>query len=312
LQAFFALNLHRGGAEGVPLNIPTQFFGEIYHLRNPLPWYNTLVWTAITVPVGILLLAILGLARAVRCCAAEPAGVLIVLNWLVLLIVRALPLAPPHDGVRLFLPAFAFLAALAGIGCGMLWHWARQKRQSDRRAGLAGMLAMAVIYLGSASSLVWYAPQWLSYYNLLIGGLPGATSAGMEPTYYWDALDASVLRWLHENTPEGEKILFGPSPDGTARLSPSENLTLLQHWGVLRRGWRPDQPGRWRWYVIQRRPSAYCEPDRRLIEGGRWAGQKTGRSGGWGPWRLDVPLLEVYPFDAYQEAVRAAAKEGPM
>ena len=27
-----------------------------------------------------------------------------------------MPWAPPHDGVRLFLPAFAFMAALGGVG----------------------------------------------------------------------------------------------------------------------------------------------------------------------------------------------------
>ena len=32
------------------------------------------------------------------------------------MVLRALPNAPGHDGVRLFLPAFAFLACLAGIG----------------------------------------------------------------------------------------------------------------------------------------------------------------------------------------------------
>ena len=32
------------------------------------------------------------------------------------------------------------------------------------------MLGALVLFGGSASSLVWYAPQWLSYYNLAIGG----------------------------------------------------------------------------------------------------------------------------------------------
>ena len=185
LSEFFSLNLHR--ADRLRLNIPVAFLGESYHLRHPLPWYNTLLWTAITVPVGTLLLAAvgtlgitLGVARhVVRHCHTDRPGMLLLANWLVLLIVRALPMVPPHDGVRLFLPSFAFLAALAGVGAGKII--ARASRPLLVYAGLG------LIYLGSASSLYWYAPQWLSYYNLLIGGLPGATAAGMEPTYYWDS-----------------------------------------------------------------------------------------------------------------------------
>ena len=64
LIEFFDLNLHRGNDPG--LNISTQFFGRMYNLDYPLPWYNTLLWTAVTVPVGILLLAGVGLVSAFR------------------------------------------------------------------------------------------------------------------------------------------------------------------------------------------------------------------------------------------------------
>src|SRR5690606_23352039 len=47
LRAFFTLNLNRGDNPG--LNITTQFFGRLYNLDYPLPWYNTLVWTLIVV-----------------------------------------------------------------------------------------------------------------------------------------------------------------------------------------------------------------------------------------------------------------------
>ena len=47
LRTFFDLNLNRASRPG--LNITTQFFGRMYDLDHPLPWYNTLVWTAITI-----------------------------------------------------------------------------------------------------------------------------------------------------------------------------------------------------------------------------------------------------------------------
>ncbi len=327
---FFDLNLHR--AARLKLNIPVRFLGESHHLGNPLPWYNTLLWTAVTVPVGTLSLAVIGTVTVVWRCRAERMGILLAANWLVLVIVRALPMVPPHDGVRLFLPSFAFLAALAGVGGHEVVSWVTRRRPNDARARRFAVAALGLIYAGSASSLFWYAPQWLSYYNLLIGGLPGATVAGMEPTYYWDGLDQSVLDWLDKNTEEDEKILFQ-----TALL---ENLRLMQRWERLRRTvlfeaiddrgesvwyllrYPPqrvmvvDSLPEFRWYVLQHRPGPWpWHPiDPWLIEHARPAHRKTIRPPalrdvlrGWGvdvprPWRLDVPLVEVYDYRQYLRA----------
>ena len=290
---FFELNLSRAGHGW---NIPILFFGEMHHLGNPLPWYNTLVWTAITVPVGTLLLAVVGVAAVLRRWRTDQAGILLLLNWLVLLVVRALPSVPPHDGVRLFLPSFAFLAALAGVGCGVVLRWPRELR--PKRLVANGVVLLCA---GSATSLFWYAPQWLSYYNLLIGGLPGATAAGMEPTYYWDGLDRSVLDWLHENTEPNEKVRFGAYPP--------ENLELMRRhrWQTLRRATQyDDRPGRFRWYVLQRRPGdVQLRPENLwLVKNRRPVHRKLIRPAGMGLWRLDVPLVEVYRHEDYREARR--------
>jgi hypothetical protein len=326
---FFRLNLSRASQPG--LNISTQFFGRMYNLDYSLPWYNTLVWTAITVPLGMLLLAAVGVVAVAARRRQQPAGVLLLANWLVLPVVRALPGTPPHDAERLFLPSFAFLAALAGLGCAEMIRWAAKRRwregvgspfpptichvedaMTERDSRPLGMLRarpwppwrtlllIFVLYAGSASSLWWYAPQWLSYYSLLIGGLPGATASGMEPTYYWDALDRSVLQWLHEHTSADEKICFAAAP--------SENLLLLRRWHVLRRFTGSEDPGTFRWYVLQRRPSGLRPEDLWLIEHVRPAHCKTIRPGGLGPWRLDVPLVEVY---LYEDHLRACAEVRP-
>jgi hypothetical protein len=170
------------------------------------------------------------------------------------------------------------------------------------------MAFLAVLYFGSASSLFWYAPQWLSYYNLLIGGLPGATARGMEPTYYWDGLDCSVLDWLNANTDEDESICFAAAP--------ADNLGLLEEWGRLDRPWTVfyggplDPPAdNVRWYVLQRRPSARLPGDAWLIENAEPAFRKTIRPGGIGPWRLDVPLVEVYAYEDHLRAIRAESQE---
>jgi len=348
LATFFLLNpplWHdpiRGGATFLQMNfgrsqfnISTQFFGRMYNLDYPLPWYNTLVWTGITVPLGILPLMAVGVAVVLRRWRDDRAGTLLVANALLLLVVRALPGVPPHDGVRLFLPSFAFLAALAGVGAASVIAWAsdaaedtravrgstdtgvrgspndavrgspdpahgrevrRPARGASRRA-CAAFVALLLLYAGSATSLIWYAPQWLSYYNLAVGGLPGATALGMEPTYYWDGLDRSVLDWLDEHTGPGEKVQFA---------APSlENLLLMRRWGTLPVEFRARAPGTYRWHVVQHRPSGWQPADRWLVERAEPAWCKMIRSGGWGPWRLDVPLVEVYSYAQYLEACEA-------
>jgi hypothetical protein len=325
---FFQMNLGRS-----QFNIPTQFFGEIYDVHRPLPWYNTLVWTGITVPVGILLLMGAGVAVVLRRCRDDRTGTLLLANALVLLIVRALPGVPPHDGVRLFLPSFAFLAALAGVGAAAVREWRVASGEwRDTRPGSKpdahhsplttrhlSCVAVLMLYAGSATSVIWYAPQWLSYYNLLIGGLPGATALGMEPTYYWDGLDRSVLDWLHKHTTPDEKVLFGPVLEEKAlsgpvpkervleekvQAGPTENLRQMQKWGLFRRRFEFGDSGRYRWYVIQHRPSAWGPADAWLVEHAEPALRKTIRRGGWGPWRLDVPLVDVYSYDQYLQACR--------
>lgn len=287
---FFTLNLDRR-----QFNVSIQFLGRLYDLGHPLPWYNTVVWTAVTVPVGLLVLSLAGAAKA--CQSADRQRMLLVANAACLLVVRSLPFAPPHDGVRLFLPAFSFLAMLAGAGGDWLLELAaRMPRSLAVRGGLWVLVIGS--YVGAAGSLLWYAPQWLSYYSPCIGGLRGAAALGMEPTYYWDALDSSVLAWLRRNTGPNQKVAFAAGP--------SENLVLMERWGMLGFEFRDKAAGCYRWYVLQNRPGAWSWHDQQLRRQCRPVFQKVIRRGGWGPWRIDVPLIEVYHYADYAK-VRAAA-----
>ena len=297
---FLRLNLNRGDQPG--LNISTQILGRMYNLDFPLPWWNTLFWTAVSVPLPMLLLACVGLAVTAARPRRRKIAMLLVCNWLVLVVARAVPGTPPHDGIRLFLPSFAFLAALAGLGADWLIASAAKPLQIGRHpAGKQVIVAVLVVlcYLGSATSVYWYRPQWLSYYNLAIGGVRGAAGRGMEPTYYWDALDESVLDWLHENTSADEKIRFAAGPE--------HNLQLLREWNLLRRDYRPQSPGKFRWYVVQHRPSGLQAYDRWLIANRRPVLRKTLGAGGRWAWRGDVPLVDVYAYSDHEAARRAVA-----
>jgi 4-amino-4-deoxy-L-arabinose transferase-like glycosyltransferase len=288
LRTFFELNLNRVDHRG--LNITTQFFGRMYDLDHPLPFYNSLVWTMIVVSPMSLLLAGIGIVATVRRWRTDPVSLLLVFQWATLIIVRATPWAPPHDGVRLFLPSFAFLAALAGVGAGRgLYRDTLYSPKKIVAQGWAKVMIGIVLTMGTVD-LISYFPHGLSFYNRLIGGLRGATALGMEPTYWWDSLDAESLAWLACNTGPGEKIAFAAAPP--------KNLLLLKRWGRLAN--LPSDAGTFRWYVIQRRPSAWSPADRWLIEHVKPAYQRCFKG---------VALLDVYDYADFEKAL-TAKKQG--
>src|SRR5262249_3987771 len=156
-------------------------------------WYNTVVWLLMVTPIGFLTLGCVGIGVAVRNWRTESLGILLSGHWLFLMILRALPHTPGHDGVRLFLPAFCGVAVLGGLGARKLLEWSVRWAKPLIAAALAeGAITIAVMM-----------PMPLSYFSPIVGGLPGAAKLGMEPTYYWDALDADARRWLIDNTPPG-------------------------------------------------------------------------------------------------------------
>ncbi|MGD9721759.1 MAG: ArnT family glycosyltransferase [Pirellulales bacterium] len=282
LRTFFELNLQRAARH--EHNITTQFFGRLYDLDHPLPWYNTLVWTAVTVTPIMLLLGLVGIVASVRRWRTDHGSMLLVANWATLVVVRAMPFAPPHDAERLILPSFAFFAALIGVGVGRgLYRNTLLETQRIPAQGWA-KVALAIAAIAATVDTVGYYPHNLSYYSRLVGGVRGATALGMEPTYYWDALDRPALAWLREHTAADEKVAFAAAPP--------LNLQLLKRWGLLAR--LPNEPGTFRWYVVQRRPSAWQPPDRWLIEHAEPAYQRA-ISG--------VPLLDVYPYADYKRAM---------
>ncbi len=283
LTRFFASNLNRAET----IRIKTLFLGRVVSTPDgSLPWYNTLVWTVLVTPVGFLTLALIGLARALRRARSEPFGLLAVGHWAFLLILRALPHTPGHDGVRQFLPAFGVLALLAGLGAATVVE----------RLGRIGKTLLAAALVEGAVSVALMLPVPLSYYSPIVGGPPGAARLGMEPTYYWDALTDEALDWLKTHTTPGQKVRFATYPT---------SLLYLRETGRLPVGFLPNDPGVWTWYVVQNRPGAFSRIDRALIEHGRPA--LVIRT--WG-----VPILWVFPYqqvEALLGSARLRNSDGP-
>jgi hypothetical protein len=222
--------------------IPTYFFGRLY--RFSLPWYNSLVLTAIVVPPVTLGLALLGIARVVAGRLRDRLGTLLLGCWAFFMVLRALPNAPGHDGERLFLAAFVFLSCLAGIGLSALGSWLL--RVFGARFAPPLTAAVLAVVVGAGAWSTWrYHPLQLSYYNALIGGLSGAYRAGLEPTFYWDAVTPDVRDWLNAHTDPGRTVTFAPA---------TVSFEYLHRWGLLHPGpielKRPPP----QWFVVMNRP----------------------------------------------------------
>lgn len=112
------------GQTRAPVDFRHYFFGSMTdETASYYPWYNTLAWLAIASPLPTLILGCLGL---VTCWRSSACGVPLVFHWLTLTIVRALPGAPAHDGIRLFLPAVRW------CGCARLQTGTRRNSASRR------------------------------------------------------------------------------------------------------------------------------------------------------------------------------------
>ena len=284
VQEHFRLNLHRD------LNVPIYFLGDHYDKDHTLPWYNTIVWLFIVTPLPILILGLIGVGSCLK--RRDGPSISLILHWATLMIVRALPGVPPHDGIRLFLPAFGFWCVLAGIGGQQVWDFSSTLAGHTRTAMVRAAVVAALA--ADVANLARYYPQTLSHYNILVGGVRGAAAMGMEPTYWWDSLDSEVLGWLNQHTERDARVAF----------SSTANISILHGWGRLRPVQAP-RGGVFKWYVLQNRTGFLADSDKQLLASGtpalvKFAGwHRTGHA----PWDLDVPLLVVFPYEQYRAAI---------
>jgi hypothetical protein len=202
---------------------PSLFYyrGTIYDVPFA-PWHAPFLMTAITTPVPILALAFFGAAAATmrgRPAGPEPADDdearsldgLVILNAAFTIGVVALPNVPKYGGVKLFLPFFPFLAILAAVGLDAIARavaGAANLRPGGWRAVWAiGLLAVLV---PAGWRMARHHPYHLSYYNALVGGLPGALRHGFEIQYY-DLWYMDLARFLDRAYPAGVRVFFEPN-----------------------------------------------------------------------------------------------------
>lgn len=206
----------------VTIPISTHYRGASYGYL--VPWEHPIVMTLITVPVAILGLAAVGMKTAMGRRPTRDLATVCVVQVVFFLALVAIPRSPNHDGVRLWLPMFPFLAVAAGLGFEALRE-ALSARLPPRSAA-AGVLVLGAVYfapplLGTVSS----RPFYLSYYGEVVGGASGADHRGMEATYWFDAVTSDFRRDLEAVLPDSARVLTHPS---------DEYFRLLQELGLVR------------------------------------------------------------------------------
>ena len=218
---YYALSADRRGA--LP-DIRIIYLGDIY--TYSLPWHNAWVLIAITVPAGILVAGVVGLVvslgRSLR--VRDDLPIFCAMQLVFLPAIRMLP-TPAHDGVRLLLPTFFFLAAFAGWGAvasaDLVARWLG-------RTTLCRGLVAGLILIPAGWQLVRIHPFELSYYNEFIGGPRGAWNRGFELSYWYEAFDGATLASLNQVLPQGATVDF------LNGLINTPSLDCLQDLGKLR------------------------------------------------------------------------------
>ena len=239
LQAYLGTGVTRS-------TIMVQYFGQVVADRD-VPWHYPWFYFAATVPAGLLVLGTVGIVRSWTIRHADPLPLLLAGTIVVFLVIFSTSV-PVYDGERLFLHVFPAWAMLIGLGFGWLW----EKRLTSRR-GRAALLVFLVVQCHGVIAL---HPFGLSYYNGLVGGLPGAERLGLELTYWNDPVDQVLLDQLARDANVGASAALVPT------LYPGQGI-LTTNRALARRNiiLSDEQEGaRAEWLVVSRR-TAYWRPD---------------------------------------------------
>ena len=181
-------------------SLPVWYLGRVF-ADHAVPWHYPFVLFAVTVPVGLHLLGIVGTIAGRR----DPGLHLILLCGLFPLVVFAVPGVAVYDGARLFLVCFPLWAVVIGRGGAVAWTWLRT-RLATKPAAVVLCLFLALQSYGLFAS----GPVWLSYYNLAVGGLDGAERLGFEVNYWGDAQTPALLHAAAAAVPPGGTLAVAP------------------------------------------------------------------------------------------------------
>jgi 4-amino-4-deoxy-L-arabinose transferase-like glycosyltransferase len=222
LAHYYTLSFDREGA--LP-RIQIIYFGQVYEFS--LPWHNAWVLIGITVPALNLLMGMIGILWGFLRLRHDRLPLYFFIHFMTLPGIRMFN-TPAHDGVRLFLPTYFFLAAFAGWG--VIWLADLCARISHSRVWIMRLAICAPVLISAAFELIRVHPYELSYYNKLIGGPRWAWKRGFELTYWYDAFNEPFLKEINDRLPPGAEVDFLNDMTHTAVPVFSDQQSL----GILR------------------------------------------------------------------------------
>ncbi len=276
--------------------VAVSYFGVVSAYQ---PWHYPLVMTAITTPPVTLALGLAGIGLAVRELwrrtgkgaasgdgAEEPAreheaapdapscegewrrsqAALLLLGALFTIGFNCLPSAPKYTGVRLFLPFFAFLAALSGVAFSRAACRLAQRLPAGGSGLLTPLRAKALLaglaLLPALRVVIDTHPYQLSYYNALIGGTRGAVARGMEATYWGDAYMAACNSLAPRLQP-GQTVWV--DVPGCQWIIEQYLKPICPDLRFSSGGWPPPEAS---WAIVQNKASEMSPPSRGLLANG--------------------------------------------
>jgi len=184
----------------VSLNV--WYLGQVFKDVDA-PWHYPWVMTLVTVPVGILLLAAAGVWGARRRILNDPTTSLMIGSVVVPLVLFSLPGVAVYDGARLFLVAFPGIALLAGCGLSRLCDWLMDRKLPHKPI-------LGIVLAGQLAGIFTTTPYFLSYYNVAVGGTPGAERLGFEVSYWGDSFSRELFAKLVETVPDSSIVQVAP------------------------------------------------------------------------------------------------------
>jgi 4-amino-4-deoxy-L-arabinose transferase-like glycosyltransferase len=187
------------------LPVTQYYFGARY---APPPWHFPFVITIVVVPFSILFFAALGVFSTMRRKADRPLGVLFVLAAFVSVVIFTSGAGQVFDNERFMMPAFPYIAALAGIGFARsipaVGLFLSNRGIQLRRQQLVAMIATAMFVPHLLLAYDLY-PHLLSYYSEAIGGVYGAKRLRLETTYWCESY-SEVLSYLNTHAEQGSVV----------------------------------------------------------------------------------------------------------
>ena len=177
-------------------------FNGVYYHPVKLPWFYVPTWLVIGSPLIIVIFTLLGLfmapGRWIHARAVDKQVAVVCLALLIPLVALIVTHPILYDGPRQFFFLVPVMILLAAYGLFSLCSLLLLRRQLLARILLAlVVMTTCFIYLFLIKDMSDLHPYEYTYFNALVGGVPGAT--GKYDSDYWRICSMNSAQWLANN-----------------------------------------------------------------------------------------------------------------